>query len=167
MADFDRYLAACEDRDADRRLSDEDMDRESRMNDLYAKHAGDVDKLMEGINPDTGRKMRFDDEGHQIQCAGCPDTDVRYFHGVPLCKCCAAETPFVCGECGGIDHATSHNGPTTCLDCRAVECHKSVDWDADDPEMADDDDRESRLDRLMSAAEARFDEDRDREMEDR
>ena len=92
MADFDRYLAACEDR--------------------YAY-----------------RCRREDDEGREIQCACCPDVDVRYFHGTPLCKCCAAETPSVCGECGGIDHTTSTDGPTTCCDCRAVECCKSVDWE--------------------------------------
>ncbi len=37
MADFDRYLAACEDREADRRLSDEDQDRLSRREDAYVK----------------------------------------------------------------------------------------------------------------------------------
>jgi hypothetical protein len=40
--------------------------------------------------------------------------------------------------------------------------------DADDPEMAtDDEDHMTRLDRLATDAEARADEDRDREMEER
>jgi len=105
------------------------QERLTREGDIYAKHARSIDLLMEGINPDTGRPMRYDDEGRQIQCACCPDTDVRYFCGTPLCKSCADETPCVCGECGGIDHASSYDGPTTCCDCRAVECHKSVVWD--------------------------------------
>ena len=89
----DRYLAACEDRDADRRLSDEDLDRQARREDAYVK------------------------------MLNCPVYQRVVLQGLPM---------------------------------------------EDDPEMADDDDdRESRLDRLMSAAEARFDEDRDREMEDR
>ena len=95
MPNFDRYLSACEDRDADRRLSDEDLDRQSRREDAYVK------------------------------MLNCPVYKRVVLQGLPV-------------------------------------------DDADDPEMADDDDaRESRLDLLMSAAEARFDEDRDREMEDR
>jgi hypothetical protein len=90
----DRYLAACEGRDADRRLSDEDQDRLSRRNDAYVK------------------------------MLNCPVYQ-RAMSGMPV-------------------------------------------DDDDDPEMADDDDyRMTRLDRLATDAEARADEDRDREMEER
>jgi hypothetical protein len=93
MADFDRYLAACEDRDADRRLSDEDQDRLSRREDAYVK------------------------------MLNCPVYQ-RVMSGLSV--------------------------------------------DEDDPELAaDDDDRMTRLDRLATDAEARADEDRDREMEER
>ena len=78
MADYDRYLAACEDREADRirRYDDEREAREARMtreSDLYAKHAGDVDLLMEGINPDTGLPMQYSDEGELVEVDGGDD----------------------------------------------------------------------------------------------
>jgi len=104
MADYDRYLAACEDRHAARLL-----DREEE---IYRCTADD----------EAERARR---EDAYVKMLNCPVYQRVVLQGLPM-------------------------------------------EDDDDPEMAEDDDaRESRLDRLMSAAEARFDEDRDREMEDR
>lgn len=66
--DPDRYLAALEDRHAQRigHYDDEREERMARENDLYAKYAHDVDLLMAGINPDTGQLLKFDDEGRLL-----------------------------------------------------------------------------------------------------
>ena len=77
------------------------------------------------------------------------------FYGTLLCESCCDEVTSVCSECGGLDFTSPDDGPTMCDDCRSCETDVSVDWC--DGISVDDDDRESRLDRLMSDAEARFD----------
>lgn len=47
MADIDRYLAACEDREADRRLSDEDQREDDLMSDADWQNDCDKDREME------------------------------------------------------------------------------------------------------------------------
>ena len=47
MADIDRYLAACEDRDADRRLSDEEQREDDLMSAAEARFDEDRDREME------------------------------------------------------------------------------------------------------------------------
>ena len=72
MPDFDRYLAACEDRDADRRLSDEDLDRLSRREDAYVKmlNCPDCQRMMGGLPPEG---YAYNDEGELVEVGGGDD----------------------------------------------------------------------------------------------
>ena len=167
MADIDRYLAACEDRDADRRLSDEDLDRQARREGAYVKmlNCRDYQRMMGGLPQYDPAVVRAERKAG-VTCACCVSKDVRMFSGTLLCESCCDEVTAVCSECGGLDFTSPDDGPTMCDDCRSCETDVAVDW-CDGVRVGDDDDRESRPDDLMSAAEARLDEDRDREMEDR
>ena len=72
MADIDRYLAACEDRDADRRLSDEDLDRLSRREDAYVKmlNCPECQRMMGGLPPEG---HAYNDEGELVEAGGGDD----------------------------------------------------------------------------------------------
>ena len=68
----DRYLAACEDRDADRRLSDEDQDRQARREDAYVKmlNCPDCQRMMGGLPPEG---YAYNDEGELVEVDGGDD----------------------------------------------------------------------------------------------
>ena len=67
-------------------------------------------------------------------CEWCPSTGpLRRFYGTLMCKRCADETQSICTECGGCDIVSPDEGPDYCMDCRAVECTASVDWDEGTP----------------------------------
>ena len=72
MADIDRYLAACEDRDADRRLSDEDLDRQARREGAYVKmlNCPDYQRMMGGLPPEG---YAYSDEGELVEVGGGDD----------------------------------------------------------------------------------------------
>jgi hypothetical protein len=69
----DRYLAACEDRDADRRLSDEDLDRQSRREDAYAKMLNCPvyqRVVLQGLPPEG---YVYSDDGELVEAGGGDD----------------------------------------------------------------------------------------------
>lgn len=73
MPDFDRYLAACEDREADRRLSDEEQDRQARREDAYVKMLNSPEYqrvVLRGLPPDG---YVYNDEGELVEVDGGDD----------------------------------------------------------------------------------------------
>jgi hypothetical protein len=93
MADFDRYLAACEDRHA-QRIGHYDDEREARMtseSDAYAKmlNCPDYQRVAAGLPP---RGCAYDDEGNIVDEYGRRASHPDYgFLGPSICHCPACQ----------------------------------------------------------------------------
>ena len=92
---------------------------------------------MNGLNPDRWLERQADDDqmrqrdqvDEDRECEFCPKHGTKRFHGVDICRECVESGIRICTECGGSEFIDGPEGPTMCVDCRAIDTDSTPEWE--------------------------------------